>query len=98
MSYLVSRQLFGKIRLFRNNNLQNFAKENVIRKNIKSTVLVSQNFATSIENNTPGAKIPTKKHAPTNEVSFTADKYTYLRRNPNFKKVTTIKYFLNKLN
>src|SRR6266513_2762781 len=89
---LVSRQLFGKIRLTRNNYLKNFILENVGRKSIQFIVPTIRNFAT-IESNTSGAEIPAEKHAPKKEVDFTVDNYTYLRRNPNFKEVTTINYF-----
>jgi hypothetical protein len=89
---LVSRQLFGKIRLTRNNYLKNFVPENVGRKNIQFIVPAIRNFAT-VESSTSGAEIPAKKHAPTKEVSFTADKYKYLRRNSNFKEVTIISNF-----
>jgi hypothetical protein len=86
---LASRQLFGKIVLTRSNCLKYFTR-NVSRNSIQFIVPTSRKFATSIESSTSGAEIPAKKHAPTKGVEFTADKYTYLRRNPNFKEVVTL--------
>ncbi|PKY22829.1 FAD-binding domain-containing protein [Rhizophagus irregularis] len=92
---LISRQFFGKIVLTRSNYLKNFVVRNVNRNSIQFIVPTNRKFATSIESSTSGAEIPAKKHAPTKKVEFTADKYTYLHRNPNFKELTQddIKFF-----
>ncbi|RIA88114.1 hypothetical protein C1645_695403 [Glomus cerebriforme] len=76
-----------RIGLTRNTLLKNFIIGNV--GNVGRKRIISfRYFANSIESSTSGAEIPAKKHAPTKEVSFTADKYTYLHRNHNFKELT----------
>ena len=86
-SQRVLQQLSGKN--INRNNLKRFVLSNISRKRVQFIVPASRNFATSVESNTSGAEIPAKKHAPTKEVNFTADKYTYLRRNPHFKEAST---------